>query len=174
MPRYGVEEDSSFVPNSVLLLLLTAAFALAGCQSTGMDGANFTRARFFLESVSSDGYSAAVTLPLSRVQIPVESEAIVSEYDYHSIEVVDVDLGRCLAFTLKPPAAREFYQISVANQGKRLVLVVNGAPLGVRKIDGPIANGKIFVFLEVSDKNLEELAKKLKESNFDIQKKLKR
>ncbi len=111
---------------------------------------------------------------MSRIEIPIESEAIVSEYDYLSIEVVDVDLGRCLAFTLKPAAAREFYQISVGNQGKRLVLVVNGEPLGVRKINGPIADGRIFVFLEVSDDRLMELAKKLKETNFDIQKKLKR
>lgn len=159
---------------SGVLMLFSVLFALVGCRTTGMDDAEFTRARFFLEDVSRDGYSAAVTLPVSRVQIPIEGDAIVSEYDYFSIEVADVDLGRCLSFTLKPAAARAFYQISVGNQGKRLVLVVNGEPLGVRKINGPISDGKIFVFLEVDDDRLMELATKLKETNFDIQKKLTR
>ncbi|MDQ8179692.1 hypothetical protein [Pelagicoccus sp. SDUM812005] len=159
---------------SVAFVLLSAVLALLGCQSTGMDGVDFTRARFFLESGSNAGFSAALTLPVSRIQIPVEGQAIVSEYDYLSVDVVDVDLGRCLAFTLKPAAAREFYQISVGNQGKRLVLVINGEPLGVRKITGPIADGRIYVFLEVKDDRLMELARKLKDTNFEIQKKLKR
>ncbi len=157
-----------------ILLLLSAVIALAGCQSTGLDGVEYTRARFFLESVSKDGFSAALTLPISRIQIPVEGEAIVSEFDYLTIDLVEVDLGRCLVFALKPAAARAFYQISVGNQGKRLVLVVDGEPIGVRSINGPIADGRIFVFLEVNDDRLMELATKLKETNFDIQKKLSR
>lgn len=159
---------------SATIPLLLVLLAMVGCQTTGMDSAAYTRARFFLESVSSEGYGAAVALPVSGIQIPLQGQAIVSEYDYLAVDVVDVDLGRCLVFTLKPAAAREFYQISVGNQGKRLVLIVNGEPLGVRLIDGPIADGRIFVFLEVSDSNLMELARKLKETNFDIQKKLKR
>ncbi len=54
------------------------------------------------------------------------------------------------------------------------MLVVNGEPLGVRQIAGPISDGKIYVFLEVKDDRLLELAGKLKETNFDIQKKLTR
>ncbi len=169
-----MEEDSSRVSKTVVFLLSLALWALAGCQTTGLDRAGYARARFFLESGSSEGFSAAVALPISRVQIPIESDAIVSEYDYLSIDVVNVDLGRCLAFTLKPAAARAFYQISVGNQGKRLVLIVNGEPLGVRRISGPISDGKIYVFLEVDDDRLMELARKLKETNFDIQKKLTR
>lgn len=157
-----------------VFLLLSAFFVLAGCQTTGRDGADYTRARFFLESSSTDGFSAAVALPVSRVQIPINGDAIVSEFDYLAIDVVDVELGRCLAFSLKPAAARAFYQVSVGNQGRRLVLVIDGEPLGARSINGPIADGKIFVFLEVSNDRLMELANKLKETNFDIQKKLTR
>lgn len=139
-----------------------------------MDTAAYTRARFLMESRTTDGYSAMVTMPVSRVRVPVEGKAIVSEFDYQSIELAEIDLGKCLLFTLRPPAARAFYQISAGNQGKRLVLVVNGEPLGVRSISGPIADGRIFVFLEADDDRLHELATKLKETNFDIQKKLTR
>ena len=159
---------------SAALLLVSAVCFLAGCESTRLDQGEYARARFFLESFAGSGQASVVTLPVSRIQVPVESQAIVSEYDYLSVEAVDVDLGRCLAFTLKPAAAREFYQISVGDQGKRLVLVVEGQPLGVLLIGGPIADGRIFVFPELGDDRLMELARKLKETNIDIQRKLKR
>ncbi|EDY81617.1 hypothetical protein VDG1235_1235 [Verrucomicrobiia bacterium DG1235] len=156
------------------LILCAGLVLFAGCQSTGMDTAEYTRARFVIESTSKDGYSAVVTLPVSQVQVPVEGEAVLSEFDYHAIDLVEVELGKCLVFSLKPQAARAFYQLSVANQSKRLVLVIDGDPIGARRIDGPIADGRIFVFLETTDERLEDLAKQLKETNFDIQKKFSR
>lgn len=113
-------------------------------------------------------------MPISQVRIPIEGEAILSEFDYASIELAKLELGKCMQFILKPAAARQFYQLSVANQGKRLVLVVDGTALGVRRIDGPISDGRIYIFAETTDKNLEEIVKGLKESNFEIQKKLSR
>lgn len=147
------------------------ALLLSGCQSK-VDTAAFVRARFFLESKQSDGYAALVTLPISLVRVPIEGEAIVSEFDYAAVEVAEVEFGKCLVFLLKPAAARAFYQISVANQGKRLVLVINGEPLGARRIDGPISDGRIYVFLEATDSDLETLAGQLKETNRLIQKQL--
>lgn len=155
-------------------LFLLILIGLVGCQTTGLDNETYTRARFLLEAVSDDDYSALVTLPLSRVQIPLEGEAVLSEFDYLSIDVAEVELGKCLLFTLKPAAARAFYQISVDRQGSRMVLVVNGEAIAARRIERPIADGRIFVFLEATDERLEELEKKLKETNFDIQKKLSR
>lgn len=135
---------------------------------------DYARARFVLEAISEDAYSALVTLPLSGVQIPVEGDAVLAEFDYERIEVVELQLGKCLVFSLKAPAARAFYQISVAAQGRRIVLVVNGKALAARRLDGPIGDGRIFIFLEATDERLEELAEKLKKTNFEIQKKLSR
>lgn len=154
--------------------MLMAILFLVGCMTTGMDVSEYTRARFVLESTSDEDFSAIVKLPLSEVQIPVEGDAILSEFDYHAIDVAEVSLGKCLMFTLKPTAARAFYQLSVMNQGKRLVLVVDGVGLGARRIDAPIADGRIFMFLEATDEKLQEIAEKLQRTNIDIQKKLSR
>ncbi|WP_221774614.1 hypothetical protein [Pelagicoccus albus] len=139
-----------------------------------MKVSDYLRARFILESSSQSDMSALVTLPISLVQIPVEGDAVLSEFDYYSIDIAEVALGKCLAFTLKPAAAREFYQISVANQGKRLVLVLNGEAVAARRIDEPIADGRVFIFLEADDERLAEVANQLQKTNFDIQKKLSR
>lgn len=150
------------------------ALLLGGCASSGLKPQEFLRARFLLEAGRGGDYSAAVTLPVSRVQIPVDGDAILSEFDYQAIEVAEAELGKCLQFVLKPAATRAFHQVSVGNQGKRLVLLLNGQPMGARRIDGPIANGQIFIFLEVDDAQLEDIGNKLKETNREIQKKLTR
>lgn len=157
-----------------IILAVFSLLFLAGCQSTGMDVEDYARARFLLEAESEDDFSALVTLPLSAVKIPVQGDAILSEFDYRAIDIAEVALGKCLVFSLKGPAAREFYQISVANQGRRLVLAINGRAIGVRRIDGPISDGRIYIFLEATDEGLEEIANQLQETNFEIQKKLSR
>ena len=162
-------------PLILALGLLALAFFQNGCESSkGMNPSEMSRARFVLETNASDGYAAAVRMPISQVQIALESEAILSEFDYQSIAAVDLELGKCLLFTLNPAASRELYRISVTNQGKRVVLLVNGEPVGVRRFDGPIQDGRLHVFLELEDSKVEELAIKLNETNRDIQKKLSR
>lgn len=137
-----------------------------------MDPSDFMRARFLVEAPPGDEYAAIVTLPVSRIQVPVKGEAIVSEFDFAAIEMAEVELGKCLVFVLKPTAARAFYQLSASNLGKRLVLVINGEPIGVRRINNPIADGKVYIFLEVTDSKLEELVERLRETNIEIQKQL--
>lgn len=131
-------------------------------------------ARFVLEHDGSDSYAASVVLPISGVRIPVESKAVVSEFDYLDIDAVTLELGRGLVFSLKPAAARDFYRISVTGQGKRLVLLFNGQAVGARRIDGPVADGKIYIFIEATDAEVDAFAAKIKETNLDIQKKLSR
>jgi hypothetical protein len=85
-----------------------------------------------------------------------------------------VDLGKCLLFQLTPSATRDFYRMSVTHQGRRLVLVVNDTTLGARRIDGPITNGVIFVFVELPDIELPGLVEDLKKSSAALQKELAR
>ena len=47
-------------------------------------------------------------------------------------------------------------------------------PMGVRRIDAPIADGKLYVFVEATDEALAEIAEDLRKTNVEIQKKLSR
>lgn len=130
-------------------------------------------ARFFLEAASgADG--TAVTLPRSGVNLTVNAKPVITEGDILNVELVQVELGKCLAFQLTPPAARDFYRLSGSHQGRRLALVIDGEPLGARRIDGAIADGVVFVFVEVADEQLPKLVENLKKSSSAMQRELKR
>lgn len=149
------------------------ATLLAGCQSTkSPKDYKPTWARFFLESASGDG--TPVTLPQSGVRLMVNSKPVLTEGDIVNVEVVQVDLGKCLMFQLSPPATRDFYRMSVSHQGRRLVLVVDDNTLGARRIDGAITNGAIFVFVEVPDADLPTLVQNLKKSSVALQREIAR
>lgn len=157
-----------------MLLALLAGLTLSSCRTTGGGAEGLLRARFAIESPARNEYSALVKMPLSEVEIAVQPEAVISEFDYLSVEPVKLELGTCLFFRLKPAAARDFYGITVANQGKRLVLLINGKPVGARRIEAPIADGRIHIFVEAPDEAVEELGEQLRKTNVEIQKKLSR
>ena len=68
---------------------------------------------------------------------------------------------------------RDFYRSSVLKQGKRLVLLVNGQAIGTRKIDRPVADGSLLIFLEMPDEDLPDVAKNIQRTLLEVQKKLK-
>lgn len=149
--------------------MLAGMLALLGaCQSSrAPTDYRPTVARFFLEAEAADGLP--LVLPRSGVHLAIGSKPVISESDISNVELVQVDLGRCLLFQLTPAAARDFYRLSVTQNGRRLVLVVDGEPLGARRIDGAIANGVLFVFLEVADEVLPVLAENLKKTSQALQ-----
>lgn len=153
------------------LLAVVALSALAtGCQRTPRRAA-FTRVqpRFYLEVADAPRF---VVLPVSGVQIATSDRPVLSEGDIIDVKLAEVELGRCLVFELTPAAARDFYRLSAANQGRRLVLLVDGVPIGARRLDGPVNDGRLFIFLEVPDENLSKLAHDLRESAVDVQRAL--
>ena len=145
----------------------------SGCQSAP-EAKNYTTvsARFFLESGSADGMP--LTLPQSGVRVTVNGKPVVSEGDIINVELVQVDLGKCLLFQLSPSASRDFYRMSVTHQGRRLVLLLDGVPMGARRIDGAITNGSVFVFVEVPESDLPALVDNLKKSSVAMQRELAR
>ena len=145
----------------------------AGCHSAKQPrDYTPTSARFFLESGSGDG--TPVALPQSGVRLTVNPKPVIAEGDIANVDLVQVDLGKCLLFQLTPSAARDFYRLSVAHQGRRLVLVIDGTTLGARRIDGAITNGAVFVFVELSDAALPVLVENLKKSSLAMQRELAR
>lgn len=145
----------------------------AGCVSTNPDYEPKVT-RFFVESNPREGYRQAMVLPLSKVSIPVDPKPVLSELDIIGVDLVRVDLGLCLDFKLTPAAARDLYRLSVNNLGQRLVLTINGLPVGVRLMDSPLSYGGIMIFVEIPDDQLEELVADLQGTAIDVQKAINR
>lgn len=144
-----------------------------GCQSTSAPR-DYTSmaARFFLEAANADG--TPVMLPRSGVRLSVNSKPVITEGDIVNVELVQVDLGKCLLVQLTPTATRDFFRLSATHQGRRLVMTIDGQALGARRIDGVITNGVLFVFVEVPDDELPALVNNLKKSSVAMQRELAR
>jgi hypothetical protein len=152
---------------------LLVASLLGGCASTEQPRDYVrTLARFFLENANNDG--TPITLPRSGVSMMVNSRPVITEGDIVNVELVQVDLGKCLLFQLTPAGVRDYYRISVAHQGRRLVLMIDGKPVGARRIDGAITNGAIFVFVELPDAELPALVENLKKTSAALQREIQR
>jgi len=157
----------------VCLLGVSLLLGLAGCGSAP-SARDFTptQARLFLES--SDTSAPAVKLPKSEVIIRVSSKAIITEGDIVDAEVAQLELGRCLLLRVTPAAARDLYRLTVLNQGRRMVLALNGVALGARQIDGPFAEGTVLIFVEITDGELTTLVTDLKRTSAELQKEMAR
>ncbi|HVU25266.1 MAG TPA: hypothetical protein VHE13_14150 [Opitutus sp.] len=147
--------------------LLLSLLVAVGCATRASRDYTPALARFFLEAPSGDG--AAATLPVSGVRIAIAPKPVITEFDVVNVEVAQVELGKCLMFQLTPAAARDLYRLTGSNQGRRLVLAVDGEPVGARLIDRPLENGTIFTFVERPDAELPALVARLKRTSADLQ-----
>ncbi|RKX35206.1 MAG: hypothetical protein DRP71_04490 [Verrucomicrobia bacterium] len=155
---------------AVAIFPLLVVLLVAGCATNKKIDYDPMLARFFVESNPREGYSDALMLPLSKAVVPVDPKPVFSELDIVNVDLVQVDLGLCLRFTMTVDAARDLYRLSVNNLGRRLVLTINNAPLGVRVMNSPLSYGDILIFLEVSDDELDKLAFNLKSTTEEVQK----
>jgi hypothetical protein len=155
-----------------VLVFVGAMLGWSGCQSAAPKNYTPVTARFFLESASAAG--TPLTLPQSGVRVTVNPKPVLVEGDIANVELVQVDLGKCLLFQLTPAATRDFYRLSVTHHGRRLVLMVDNQPLGARRIDGAITNGAVFVFVETPEAELAALVDNLKKSALALQRELAR
>lgn len=157
----------------LIFLLLILLFGTLGCQSTPAPR-DYTRRlpRFFIEAV--DNRSTTVMLPRSGVRIAVNAQPVITEGDIADVSLAQVDLGKCLMFQVVPGATRDLYRLTASHQGRRFVLVIDGAAYGARRIDGPITDGVLFIFVEVPDAELPKLVDDLKKSTASVQRGLAR
>lgn len=156
----------------ITAMMALTALSFSGCQSKGPMDYSPTHARLFLES--TDGRGPTKMLPKSGVVISIGTKAMITESDIVNAEVTQVDLGRCLMLQLTPAATRDLYRLTGSNQGKRLVLTLNDVPVGARKIDAPFIDGILYIFVEMTDAQLEDLVRDLKRTSFEIQKDIQR
>ena len=94
---------------------------------------------------------------------------VLTEGDIVNVELMQVELGKCLMFQLTPAAARDLYRISGSNQGRRLVLFLNDVAVGARRMEGPLAEGRVFVFVEMADAALPDLVENIKKTSVALQ-----
>ncbi len=155
-------------PRIVLLLL---GLTLAGCQSAPPQIEPVV-ARFYLEARPGEA-GTPVELPVSKVRIAVNPKPVLVEYDIANVELAKVDLGWCLLFRMTPAAARDLYRMSVAAQGRRLVLTCNNLPLGVRRLDQAVPDGALLIFVEAANEDLPSLADRIRRTSAGLQAKAK-
>jgi hypothetical protein len=155
-----------------LPLLGLNLLAAGGCASHSKKNYPTTVARFLLEATNARDASAVAHLPRSGVAISVEPKSYFTEYDIENCEVVNNELGQGLAFKLTRAAATDLYKMSVPNQGKRLVTMVNGRPIGARRIDGAFSQGYIVTYVEVPEGELEAMAKNITLTSKDMREEL--
>ena len=151
-------------------LALLAVLALAGCESTPKLDYTPVVADFFLES--TDARAVSVTLAQSGVKLAISPTPVLRAADIANVELMQVELGRCLMFQLTPAAARDLYRYSASNQGKRVVLFINGVATGARRIEGPLSDGALLIFVELPDESLPGLVANLKKTSADLQRSL--
>ena len=150
-----------------VLLLLSGLILFSGCQSTRPPEPPPLVARFYLEARPGEA-GVPVQLPVSGVNLTVGAKPVFSEYDLVNAEVAHVELGSCLLVQLTPAAARDLYRLSVASLGRRLVLFLNDAPLGARRLEQAMPDGTILVFVERPDAELPGLVERLKRTSAGI------
>lgn len=157
------------------VLSVTGIAILASCQSPRRDAAGYNPlvARFFVESRASE-YGRAVVLPQSGVFISIDPKPVIMEFDITDAEVARVELGQCLLVRLTTAAARDLYRLTGSAQGRRLVLSLNDQIVGARKIDRPLDDGTILIFVERPDNELPAMVDRLKKTSGDIRRKLAR
>jgi len=113
--------------------------------------------------------SQVVVMPESGAKISLHRDPLVSEFEVINVELVRVDLGLALLLQVSEQAARDLYRASITNHGGRVVLMINGNPIGARRLDGALSEGQFYTFVELPEAELPQIVLDLKRSIAEIQ-----
>ncbi|MGE9296243.1 MAG: hypothetical protein ACQKBV_08170 [Puniceicoccales bacterium] len=143
------------------LALALTALVFAGCE----DEETVKPMRFYIETSASGAagdIGRTMSLPMSGLSYNVRGEPIFTEVDVTNVQLVKVDGGHhALLFHFNEPGARKLYRYSVADKGKVIIFEYGGMPIGARQLDGAIADGRYFTFVEVPEDELPELIQQM-------------
>lgn len=103
-------------------------------------------------------------LPVSEQEVQVTKEPLFMEGDIIEVDLAQVKMGKGILLHMDSAATRQLYRTSVASNGGKLILTINGKAIGYRPLKGAIQSGKLFMFVEMRDKKLESMIPNLKES----------
>ena len=153
---------------AIFIAMAVVLSLLGGCRTMDQIRADKPEMmpRFYLSThgTDADSLTTLVTLPMSQISMFVQAQPVMYEGDVTSVDLVKVDLGYCVSFNFNATATRALYRLAVANQGRNLVLFINGAPIGFRTIDNYFEDGSMMMFLEMPNEDVPEYAEKLQKS----------
>ncbi|HAV12099.1 MAG TPA: hypothetical protein DCX06_01200 [Opitutae bacterium] len=155
----------------IAVILCSSLCLLAACKKEE-DLSNMKVPRLMIETrgVSYGNLSSdLVVLPLSRTKINLHQEPVVNEFEVINIDLVKVEMGMAILIYTTERGARALYRASVTNNGNRMVLMINGNPVGARRIDGAIQDGKFYTFVELPDDELEQFVLDVKDTITQLQ-----
>ncbi len=158
-------------PSFFGFLCLALVFA-SGCKKEQEDDLNLKVPRLMIETrgVNYGSLTGEVaTLPMTHTSIPLQRDPVVNEFEIMNVEMVKVDLGIALLVQVSEKGARALYRASVANNGGRVVLMINGNAIGARRLDGAIQDGNFYTFVELPDEELDQLVLDIKATLLKIQ-----
>jgi hypothetical protein len=126
---------------------------------------------FYMEAPNPSG--VAFTLPISQLIYHRMADSFLDLSMVTGVDQGHVTLNlpdgssqakACVIFYLNDDGRERLNMASAANPQRRIFLFLNEKPIGVRPIDQPIESGQLFMFMEVTDKDLPTYVADLKES----------
>lgn len=151
-----------------LLLLSLTALLFAGCNEKPTH-----TVRFYLETASSGRtgvWAQPMTLVDSNLTYYVKPDPLITEASITNIQLVKVQSGQlAFLFHLDEFGSKALYRASVSDNGRMLILNVNGKAIGARQLDGAISDGRLYTFTELPPKEMEELYDKLVKNTESVQ-----
>lgn len=152
------------------LYLLLGCLFFTSCQTTRETIEDPAIPLFFLEVPVSYPNQKRIYLPLSQTELSINALPCILESDLANVELVQVEMGLCLLFEFTPEGQKLLHRLTAANLGRRLVLTINGAPVGVRVIDRLEGSGQWLTFTELPEAELPGVVQRLKATIAALQK----
>lgn len=161
-----INNNWKYILQIIIPFFISVIFISCGTSDKKEKLENVLIPEFYIESRGGVQLSQPVyaSLPVSRSQFEVFPAPVIRSDDIIGVAKAKVDLGYCLAFQLSRRGSLRFQGISADSIGSRLVLMVSRQAIGVRVIDGIISDGRIYIFVEYPDDELDELVSELQDA----------
>lgn len=171
-----LEQAMSFPMRQIFLSALALAVTgiLAGCRSFDESFTPYLTKIYLQESPNLPAsHIQEMVLPMSGTRVTVGSRPRFVEWDILRAAYFDTEMGRAVMLVFTPDAAGGLYNATINNQGRNLVLTINGVPVGGHYIDGPIQDGRLAFFLEIESDAIPEVVEGIQKTSDKIQNEMK-
>ena len=158
-----------------LAVLAAATLSLFGCNSDGDDEVMMITLHMGnSRSIASELSRKSVTMPQSGLTVMMELSQFMYNGDLEEVHFAknpmpDGSLINGFYFVANDRGMKRLMQATGGNIGSFIVMCVNGKPMGLRKIDSVVQDGKIFIISEFEGTD-EEMGKYVADMNEAIKK----
>lgn len=143
-----------------LFAALLVSVLLASCRTTAPDRAPPAEIALYVESGRGD--RREYVLPQSGVTVTCGTTPVVTNGGVAHAGVAQLELGKALLLELTKAGLERLQGELAATQAARVVVVVNGSPIGVFRTDPAPSVASLVVFVELSEDELSDVVETLK------------